>query len=216
MLERLAQLRPSWLFAGGAMIGVLALCGVVALCGAVVLIWSSTQGTPPTPEPTSITVIQRPTEPPTRTTAPLPASVTPLPVVSSPQALPTAIALVTPNPGSSLTPDQAVRNYYQLISEHRYDLTWPLLTEAFKQKFNCCAPNYNYNGYINWWDSVARVEFGSVRTVSQSGNQAVVYAELYYVMHNGARSSLDSDPYIQLIFDATAGIWRFDDKRSAA
>ena len=113
-----------------------------------------------------------------------------------------------------LPPDQAVRSYYQFVSQQRYDVTWQMLTDAFKQKFNCCAPNYNYSGYVDWWNSVSTVDFGQVRTVSQTGDRAVVYAELYYVMNTGDRSGMDSAPYIELVYDAASGAWRFDDKRA--
>src|SRR5262249_32879002 len=114
-----------------------------------------------------------------------------------------------------LPPDQAVRTYYQMVSQQRYDLSWNMLTDAFKQKFNCCAPNYNYTGYTNWWDSVDTVDFGNVNVVSQSGDRAVVYAETYIVMNDGRRSSVDGNPYFELIYDPVAGMWRFNDKRSA-
>ena len=113
----------------------------------------------------------------------------------------------------SVAPDRAVRNYYQQVTHHHHDQTWNLLTDAFKQKFNCCAPAYNYADYVDWWDSVKKVEFGDIHIVSQSGYQAVVYAELYYVMKKGPRSPVDSAPYIALVYDSATGNWLFDDKR---
>jgi hypothetical protein len=104
-----------------------------------------------------------------------------------------------------------VRDYYALVSQGRYDESWPLLSDAFKQTFNCCAPNYNYDGYRAWWDSVDFVDFGQVRTVSQSGGRAVVYAELRYHMHAGGVSE-DREPYIILVYDPARGQWLFDDK----
>ncbi len=120
------------------------------------------------------------------------------------------------NISASSTPDQAVRQYYALVSQRRYDLAWSMLTDSFKQKFNCCAPNYNYSDYVSWWDSVNNVEFGTVKTVSQNGDRAVVYAELYYVMKTGQRSSLVNDPYIELVYDSSLNSWRFNDKRANA
>ena len=157
----------------------------------------------------------------TRTPIPLDNNGIPtqLPLVSTlqppplPLSVPTQIGITNLN--TSTTPDQAVRNYYALVSQGRYDLGWSLLTNTFKQKFNCCAPNYNYTDYVKWWDSVNTVEFGTVKTVSQNGDRAVVYAELYYVMNTGARSSLVSDPYIALVYDPTLNTWRFDNKRAA-
>jgi hypothetical protein len=59
------------------------------------------------------------------------------------------------------------------------------------------------------------VELGSVRSVSQSGDQAVVYAELVYVMNDGSRGGDNGEPYIHLRYDTASGQWRFDDKRAS-
>jgi len=158
---------------------------------------------------------------PTRTPIPLNnGQPTHLPLISTlqppplPLAVPTQIGVVNINPSAS--PDQAVKDYYALVSQGRYDLGWSMLTDAFKQKFNCCAPNYNYTDYVKWWDSVDTVEFRNVKTVSQNGDHAVVYAEFYYVMNDGRRSSLVGDPYIALVYDPSLNMWRFDDKRATA
>jgi hypothetical protein len=203
--ETPSRIRPIWLFGGGAALGIVALCGLVSLCGLAVVVWLSLQGSPDTRRATPVVQAETPQA---ATSTPVPASPTPLTTLQ-PTPLP---LLTTQSPSSRPAPDQAVRDYYRLVSDSRYDLSWPLLTDAFKQKFNCCAPNYDYSGYVSWWDSVNYVDFGSVRTVSQSGNQAVVYAEMYFVMNNGERSSVDSNPYIQLVYDGTN--WRFNDKRS--
>jgi len=141
-----------------------------------------------------------------------PASTLPPPPLGIPITLSVATPVGVAN--ISTTPDQAVKDYYTLVSQGRYDLGWSMLTDRFKQKFNCCSPNYNYTGYVQWWDSVNTVEFGNVKTVSQNGDRAVVYAEIYYVMNNGQQSSLVSDPYIELVYDSTLNTWRFDDKRA--
>ncbi len=141
---------------------------------------------------------------------------TQLMMLSTLQPLPLPLSIATQSGilTISSTPDQAVKNYYALVSQGRYDLGWSMLTDGFKQKFNCCAPNYNYTDYVAWWDSVNTVEFGSVKTISQNGDRAVVYVELYYVMNTGARSSLVGDPYIELVYDSTLNSWRFEDKRA--
>ena len=133
-----------------------------------------------------------------------------LPPPPLPLALPTQNGTLT----ISTAPDQAVKNYYALVSQGRYDLGWAMLTDAFKQKFNCCAPNYNYTDYVKWWDSVNTVEFRTVKTVSQNGDKAVVYVEFSYVMNDGRRSALVGDPYIALVYDSTLNTWRFDDKHA--
>ena len=156
----------------------------------------------------------------TRTPIPLNGTPTQLPLISTlqppPLPLPLGTSVGVANVNTSSTPDQAVKDYYTLVSQGRYDLGWSMLTDAFKQKFNCCAPNYNYTGYVQWWDSVNTVEIRNVKTVSQSGDHAVVYVEFSYVMNDGRHSALVGDPYIALVYDSTLNMWRFDDKRATA
>ena len=155
----------------------------------------------------------------TRTLIPLAGTPTQLPLISTLQPPPLPVSAPTQigvsNVNTSTTPDQAVKNYYALVSEGRYDLGWSMLSDAFKQKFNCCAPNYNYTDYVKWWDSVNTVEIRNVKTVSQSGDKAVVYVEFAYVMNDGRRSALIGDPYIALVYNPTLNIWQFDDKRAS-
>lgn len=113
------------------------------------------------------------------------------------------------NVASGDAPAQAVISYYNLVSQGRYDQSWPLLTDHFKQIFNCCAPNYTYSEYVAWWDSVDYVAFGAVRTISQQDDRAVVYAELAYHMQAGGVSR-DQQAYIEMAYDG--GVWRFDNK----
>ena len=157
---------------------------------------------------------------PTRTPITFDNQVHPTQLVASgtlpPPPLPLTLPVQSGTISASTTPDQAVKNYYALVSQGRYDLGWSMLTDAFKQKFNCCAPNYNYTDYVTWWDSVNTVEIRSVKTVSQTGDHAVVYVEFSYVMNDGRRSALVGDPYIALVYDTSLNMWRFDDKRATA
>lgn len=216
--EPRSEFKPIWFVVGGAALAVIGVCALVSLCAAAAVLWfsvprSSTNvlatRTAVQRQAAATTTIQN-TSPAITVTIGAVIVPTLLPVPSTPGGVPTAFSF----PSQTTAPDQAVRSYYNLVSLERYDQTWPLLTDDFKQKFNCCNPNYNYTGYVDWWNSVDRVDFGSVRTVSQNGNRAVVYAELYYIMNDGARSSMDSTPYIALVYDAAMGSWRFDDKRA--
>ncbi len=197
------RIRPIWLIGGSAALVVLGGCALLSIAAAALLIWFSSGISSSNLKPTQV-VAQNPTQ---GITAVAP---TPLPGVNT--APP---ATVTPAAAPALPPDQAVRSYFQSVSQQRYDLRWPLLTDTFKQKFNCCVPNYDYAGYTGWWDSVNYVDFGTVSTVSQNADRAVVYAELYFVMNTGARSGVDSNPYIELVYDPVSGAWRFNDKRAS-
>ena len=200
-------IRPLWLVGGAAATLIIGACAILSLLALGGVLWLS-QARGGGGEATPIGVVNGST--PRATAAPTSAAPTPLPAINTQPA-----NTISQPTLALLPPDQAVRSYYQFVSQQRYDITWQMLTDAFKQKFNCCAPNYNYSGYVDWWNSVNTVDFGQVRTVSQNGDRAVVYAELYYVMNTGDRSGMDSSPYIELVYDAASGGWRFDDKRAS-
>jgi hypothetical protein len=217
--EPRSEIKPVWLVAGGAALTIIAGCAILSVCAAAAFLWFSTPRSNNTGRPTSVAIQPETTLTPTlRNTPPFTITrradnvPTLLPLPATPGALPTSRSSSS-QPQPNTAPDQAVRAYYDLVSQKRFNETWPMLTDDFKQKFNCCAPNYNYTGYVDWWNSVSRVEVGNVRAVSQNGDQAVVYAELYYVMNNGERSSMDDSPYIVLVYEDGLG-WRFDDKRT--
>lgn len=156
----------------------------------------------------------------TRTPIPLPNDPRPtqLGVLSTlpPPPIPIVVSTQIGAVATSTTPDQAVRAYYALVSDGRYDLSWSQLTDTFKQKFNCCAPAYNYADYVAWWDTVNTVELKEVTIISQTGSRAVVYVQMIYLMNDGRRSSVINDPYIELVYDSTLATWRFEDKRATA
>jgi hypothetical protein len=207
-------IRPIWLIGGGATLVTLTLCAIFSLATAVGLVLFSNNRNDNNRESTQVAIVRASEQ---GATAVVP-TLTPLPALSTrtPLTVPTALVIATQNNAARPTPEQGVRTYYDLVSQQRYDLTWNLLTDSFKQRFNCCAPSYNYSGYTQWWDSVNYVEYGAVRTVSQNGDRAVVYAELYFVMNNGQRSGMSGNPYIELVYDAAMGAWRINDTRANA
>jgi hypothetical protein len=207
--EPTPRIRPIWLIGGSAALVVLGGCALISVAIAALLIWFSSGVSSHSATPTPKAVVANPTQVLTA------AAPTPLPGVNTVPTLSTGFVTPTLDTTNRLPPDQAVRSYFQFVSQQRYDLTWPMLSDTFKQKFNCCAPNYDYAGYVNWWDSVNYVDFGTVSTVSQTADRAVVYAELYFVMNTGTRSGVDSNPYIELIYDPVSGAWRFNDKRAS-
>ncbi len=214
-VARFPRIKPIYLFGGGVAFTVLIACAGLSLCAAVALFWLNSQVSPAPPPPSPTVIAARASSTPfiTRTLETSRAAPTGLPLLT-PIGTP-LVPVATPAGGSalqpSMTPDQAVRSYYLMVGAKRYDVTWPLLTDAFRQKFNCCAPDYNYAGYIDWWDSVERVEFGTVNTVSQTANTATVYAELNYVMKAGG-VSVDAEPYFKLVLDPASGNWLLADK----
>ncbi len=227
MMERLSN--PVILLGGAA---VAVGCMISVLCVAVIFSAANIIG-PPQREPvvaiaqTATRVAQNPPPPPNNAKPPRahPPPGNQLPFFDAPTAVPFNPGGNTGGNISNNTADAApvgivqgnpadtVADYYRAITARSYDRTWATLSDDFKQKFNCCAPNYNFNGYLDWWNSVSRVDVGAVRVISQSGNRAVVYADLTYVMNDGG-SFRDNAPYFELVF--RDGRWFFDDKRETA
>ena len=189
----------AWLVGLGGVLGLIGL--VAALVIGVALIIRQT----PTPtlstggwvSPTSgLTVTPMPF-PPTQALVPSPTS-------PATESSPT-VAIVSP--------EQAIRDYYSAINNRQYEVTWSRLSDHFKDKFNCCTQDgyHDFDGYLRWWDSVARVDIGEVRIIRQSDSTATVFAELSYLLKDGRRVT-DSKPYIQLVFDDSTCAWLFYDK----
>jgi serine/threonine-protein kinase len=213
--QSLPRIRPVWLIGGGMALAILGICALLSVVAAVGIVWYTIETESRARQATQIAYDYQTAQASRKTQVaapPLPAATCAAPIATQPAAFPTAIN-ASPVSLTRPAPDQAVKTYYQWVSQSRYDLTWPLLTERFKQKFNCCAPNYDYSGYVSWWDSVNYVEFGKVMIVSQQSDLAVVYAEVYYIMNAGTRF-LDKEPYFRLVYDPAGGNWRFDDKGS--
>ena len=210
VIPKIRQIRPLWIAIGAALFTV---CAGIAICTAIFGVGMTAILSPKNPPTAESTLARTPTQ-----LAAAPTISTTL--ASTPTQIPLPGALLPPPPLSTSVnnmpvgaifsdPAEAVRSYYQWIDANRYDLTWPLLSATFKQTFNCCAPNYNYREYVDWWDSVDRIEAVDVRTVQQDNARAVVYMELRYWMKAGGQSV--DRAYMHLIRDPVAG-WLFDNK----
>lgn len=112
---------------------------------------------------------------------------------------------------AGFSPQATVEEYFNLVTRNQND-SWSILTDRFKQKYNCCAPNYDFAGYTSWWSSVQRVSLSDVRLVAESGNWAVVHAIPTYTMRAGGSSVDVSEPYFLLLYNPASEQWKFDDR----
>jgi hypothetical protein len=106
------------------------------------------------------------------------------------------------------SPEEMVKNHYIALNNRRYQETWNNLSLNF-QKLS--GSSNAYDDYTEWWNSVERINIGEVRTVEQSDSQAIVNAELKYVLKTG-RSSTDENTRIYLIWDDSSRKWLFNKK----
>jgi hypothetical protein len=108
---------------------------------------------------------------------------------------------------AALTPEQFIRFYYNQINLRNYSVTWSLLSANFQNSVNGPLQG-GYQGYINFWDTVDRVDVLSVSVLSQSYQYSDVRVNARYIYFSG--SATTSNQIFHLIFDVSRNTWLFD------
>jgi len=103
---------------------------------------------------------------------------------------------------------QFVINYYQQLNNRNYEQTWNNLSDNFQQI------SASYSDYQRWWNSVQEIKIGNVEVISVNQNDAIVKAELSYILNSGKIFN-DEKPYIYLIRNQYTDNWMFDKKNSS-
>ncbi|WP_346294239.1 hypothetical protein [Sphaerothrix gracilis] len=100
----------------------------------------------------------------------------------------------------NINPQEFVQDYFANLNDRNYSYTWEALSSDFQ------AISESFEGYTDWWNSVDKIVLNSTKVVSQSGTQAVVDAELRYVMNTG---TVANDDYgrIYLQWNTDKGNW---------
>ena len=98
-----------------------------------------------------------------------------------------------------------IRNHYVAINNRQYSETWSHLSPRFKNESG------SYSEYQQWWNSVKEIKIGDIRQVNQSSDNAMVNAELWYLMNNG-KSFQDPKSRIYLIWSNDSNSWLFERK----
>jgi hypothetical protein len=137
------------------------------------------------------------TLPPIPTTA-VPTTVTPsfTPIVAATTESPTIVVPTTPAPPVVTIPSDPVDFiyfYYENINDRNYDLTWSMLSGEFKSVFNPGGKD----PYVDFWNTVNRVEIYSAEQTKISDNAAVVIISSnirrdqlnYYLLRDNAQSN---------------------------
>jgi serine/threonine protein kinase, bacterial len=108
---------------------------------------------------------------------------------------------------TNTSPEQAVREYYDLINRQNYAIAWEKLSPGFQQ---ARAKNGFKDSYLTWWDEIERVEVSHASLVSRGADLAKVNAELTYYKKNG--DIIPESLQVFLRWDTSHG-WLFDDMR---
>ena len=124
--------------------------------------------------------------------------------------IPTGTPLVPTNtivlpPSNSV--EQFIRTYFQEINSRNYENTWSLLSDAFKASRNS-PQNGGYQGYVDFWNTVDRVEILEIKILEQSSQSAEVFVVANYHYKNGVTTTGKQNFY--LIYDFTRNTWLFD------
>lgn len=124
-----------------------------------------------------------------------------------PQAVASATSQVSPTPTvvKRVSPDEFVRDHYLALNDRNYRETWDHLSPNFK---NIAV---SYSEYQKWWNSVREIRIGNIETVKENEDNAIVNAELWYVMNTG-KLVKDSKSRIYLIWNESEKSWLFNNK----
>jgi hypothetical protein len=103
--------------------------------------------------------------------------------------------------------EQFIRTYFQEINNRNYEYTWSLLSEAFKTSRNS-PQSGGYQGYVDFWNTVDRVETLEIQILEQSSQSAKALVVANYHYGNGATTTGTQDFYFT--YDFTRNTWLFD------
>ncbi len=130
-------------------------------------------------------------------------AITATPVPTGTPSVPTHT--IVPTPSNSVEP--FIRTYFEAINRRNYEYAWSLLSEAFKASRNS-PQNGGYQGYVDFWNSVDRVEIVEIRILEQTSQSAEVFVVANYHYQNGATTTGEQTFYLS--YDFTRNTWLFD------
>ncbi len=111
---------------------------------------------------------------------------------------------------NAISPDQFIRSYFDAINRRNYSYTWSVLSDEFKRQMN--GPEKGgYQGYVDWWNTLDRVEIRDVQVKAQTKLTATVSMRAIYHYKNGSNPESTTDFY--LAFDSTKNSWLFEAQR---
>jgi hypothetical protein len=122
----------------------------------------------------------------------------PAPTPGPTPVLPTL--LPTPKPIPPATAEQALEEYYYLLIEREYDVTWSKLTDHFKND-----RELTFEGYKDFWDGVGQVDVVSIESDENTGTCAWLTAVLIFSYESGA--TFRDRMNFNLVWDSVSQQW---------
>jgi hypothetical protein len=105
-------------------------------------------------------------------------------------------------------PISFINEYFSLINERRYDDAWARLSNKFKENFTNRTDGGGYNEYVEYWNTVNKVEIAFIELQSQNDTEAIVYAEILFNYKTGNTET--GHVKYKLVKDTTGKSWLFD------
>jgi hypothetical protein len=128
--------------------------------------------------------------------------------VASKIPVPPTISVQTSPKVDRSSPEEAIKNHYQLINNRELDASWKDLSDSFKVS-NLTKGEKEYK---EWWEQVKTVEIISTTLLLQDRDRAIVRVGLKYTLTTG-RVKNDTRDRIYLIWDDSNQKWLINDKR---
>jgi hypothetical protein len=119
--------------------------------------------------------------------------------------------LISIQPSPKVTrplPEEAIKNYYQLINNRDIDASWKDLSDSFKGS----DLTKGEKKYREWWGKVKNTDVNSITLIRQDQDRATVRAVIRYTLKTG-RVVDDDRTKIYLIWDNNNKKWLINDKR---
>jgi len=104
-------------------------------------------------------------------------------------------------------PVEFIHQYYALVQSGNYEEAFALLTEDFRDR-NHTSDLGGYGAYVDWWESIERIEILSARVEYSQGNIAKVVATIHYSPESSP--SYEDEVYFQLLYDPSRETWLID------
>jgi len=104
-------------------------------------------------------------------------------------------------------PEQFMRDYFEIINNREYELSWSRLSENFHD--NIYKRGGYQEAYIDWWNTVEKIEILDATIKSQNETEAEVFIIGRYYYKSGTITTSKGITY-RLIKDPTMNTWLID------
>jgi serine/threonine-protein kinase len=138
--------------------------------------------------------------------------VTGIELIPSPTPTPSSTPSSTPTPTPTPTktkapakpsPEQAIRDYFNLINDRNFQNAWRNLTQKFQRD-----RAGGYTTFTDWWRTVDKVSINGARLVESKENSAIVDIDLTY---QKGKAIFPETLRMSLVWNEASGQWQINE-----